>query len=288
MSAENGFEMSRSALDILAALLFIICQAAIAEAELNCSRFDSGYLGSYGKELVEQMYACAEQGHIKATHKVSEIYIKFDGSEKKTNEAVRFYERALQKGDAAAAGAIAEFFYTYSDAPDSDVKAVDYAKQAYEMGDSNGSYLYAQMQLYGKGVSENIAEGMKIMRELSSRGNSQAKTFLNTMEAVAAGKSHAPDFNGDGPIKVSPPDYPKKAAMQRICGYATAEFLIDDKGVPYDIRVVESYPDGLFDSSALKAAKRIRFKPAKEVAPASERRSAYTYQFVQADGCQKK
>lgn len=285
----NIIGLLRLATCIFAVFYIIVCGAAVAaEAAPDCSRFNGGYLGSYGKELVEQMHACAEQGHIKAIHKLSEIYIKFDGSEKKTKEAVRFYESALQKGGAAAAGALAEFFYSYSDGPNSDMKAANYAKLAYEMGDPNGSYLYAQMLLYGKGVPENIAEGMKIMRELSSRDNSQAKTFLNTMEAVAAGKPHVPNFNGDAPIKVSQPDYPKEAAMKRICGYGTAEFLIDDKGIPYDIRLVESYPDGIFDSSALKAAKRIRFKPAKEVAPALERRSAFTYHFVQADGCHKK
>ncbi len=284
MIVRNEFGMSRSAFGIFAAILLMTCQIASAEEKLNCSRFDREYLGSYGKELVEQMRVCAEQGHIRAIHKLGDIYIKFDGSESKTKEAVRLYESALQKGDAASAGVLAEFFYTKKD----DQKAASYAQRAYEMGDPVGSYLYAQMHLYGRGVPENIAKGMTIMHELSSRGDAQAKNFLDAMEAVAAGKPHVSNVDENAPIKASPPDYPKKAAMSRICGYGTAAFLINDKGIPYDIRLVESYPEGIFDSSTLKAAKRIRFEPVKKVASAPERRSTYTYHFVQADGCHKK
>lgn len=286
MSVVNGFKVLCSVLGLLT--VFLVGEA-IAEEKLNCPRFDGGYLGSYGKELVEQMHACAEQGHIKAIHKLGKIYIEYDGSEQKVKEALRFYEDALQAGDISAAGALAQLYYSRAGNSGEMMKAVDYAKQAYEAGEPVGTFVYAQMHLYGKGVPENIAEGMKIMRTLSSRGNFDAKNFLEKMEAIAAGRPHVPSPGSDLPIKVSPPEYPSKAANRNICGYGTVEFNLDEKGTPYDIRLVESYPDGIFDASAQKAAKKIRFAPAKDVGgrdPAV--RPSYTFNYVIAHGCSRK
>jgi TonB family protein len=235
------------------------------------------------------MYACAEQGHIKAIHKVSKIYIELDGSEQKVREALKLYENALLAGDVAAAGALAQFYYSRAGNPGAMEKAVGYAKQAYEGGEPVGTFVYAQMHLYGKGIPENIAEGMKIMRALSNRGNFDAKNFLEKMEAIAAGRPRVPSPRNDWPIKVSPPDYPDKAVRKHICGYGTVEFNLDERGSPYEIRIVESYPDGIFDASAQKAAKRIRFTPAKDVGGRDpEMRVFYTYNYVLGDGCSRK
>lgn len=288
MSVANGFKVLCS-VGLLSAFLIRVVDVAIAETELNCSRFDSGYLGSYGKELVEQMHGCAEQGHVKAIHKIGKIYIEFNVSEQNVKEALRFYENALQAGDIAAAGALAQFYYSHARTPDAMAKAAGYAKQAYEAGEPVGAFVYAQMHLYGKGVPENIAEGMKIMRALSSRGNFDAKNFLEKMEAITAGRPHVPSPESDLPIKASPPEYSGKAANRNICGYGTVEFNLDEKGAPYDIRLVESYPDGIFDASAQKAAKKIRFAPAKDVGgrdPAM--RPSYTFNYVIAHGCSRK
>lgn len=210
MNFINRSQALRSSLHAIFAIFIHFHEQVAAEEMLNCSRFDGGYLGSYRKEDVEQLRACAEQGHIKAIHKIAEIYIEYDGSEKNLKKALEFYENALQKGDIAAAGRLAEFYYSRGEGTGAEEKAASYAKLAYEKGDPLGSFVYAKVHLYGKGVPENIAEGMKIMRELNNRGNVDAKNFIEKMEAISEGKPHVPGLEGDAPIKVSPPDYPQK------------------------------------------------------------------------------
>lgn len=59
-----------------------------------------------------------------------------------------------------------------------------------------------------------------------------------------------------------PPSYPRRALRRKVEGSVTVEFLVTEAGTvkPDSIKVVESNPQGTFDSAVIKAIKRWRFK----------------------------
>jgi TonB family protein len=57
------------------------------------------------------------------------------------------------------------------------------------------------------------------------------------------------------------PKYPQKALQARVSGFVTIEFVINTKGEPTGLRVLDAYPAEMFEQAVLVAAKRWRFKP---------------------------
>tara|TARA_R110002049_G_scaffold12576_2_gene56131 strand:+ start:392 stop:784 length:393 start_codon:yes stop_codon:yes gene_type:complete len=55
--------------------------------------------------------------------------------------------------------------------------------------------------------------------------------------------------------------YPAKAAEDHVSGYVVVEFTVDTGGRTENVRVVEAQPEGVFEESALRAAKRFRYFP---------------------------
>jgi protein TonB len=68
---------------------------------------------------------------------------------------------------------------------------------------------------------------------------------------------------GDGdmiPLTVVQPDYPRRAAQTGKEGYCTIEFTVSANGTTKDAFVADC-PDSVFQSAALKAAEKIKYKP---------------------------
>ena len=57
--------------------------------------------------------------------------------------------------------------------------------------------------------------------------------------------------------------YPTEAALNRTEGYVGMQFDISEEGKPFNIKVIESVPEGVFDRSALLALSKWRYKPKK-------------------------
>ncbi len=62
------------------------------------------------------------------------------------------------------------------------------------------------------------------------------------------------------PLVAIQPQYPRRAAERGIEGYAVVTFVITTQGTTRDIEVVES-TNSLFDSAAVRAAERLKYKP---------------------------
>ncbi|MBN1378735.1 MAG: energy transducer TonB [Gammaproteobacteria bacterium] len=63
-------------------------------------------------------------------------------------------------------------------------------------------------------------------------------------------------------VKISP-EYPARAATAGIEGYVVVEYTVTRLGLVINPRVIESYPHGYFESSALRAIQRFRYNPQK-------------------------
>ena len=81
------------------------------------------------------------------------------------------------------------------------------------------------------------------------------------------------------PLVRIPPRYPMRAANRRIQGWVKLEFTITKEGTVTDAIVVASKPSSIFNSAALKAIKRWKFKPQIIAGEAYEQRAVQTLEF---------
>jgi TonB family protein len=64
-------------------------------------------------------------------------------------------------------------------------------------------------------------------------------------------------------ISRAPPRYPTKAVNKQVEGWVEIKFIIDEAGVPINIKVTDSKPKDIFNSAAIKAVQKWRFSPAR-------------------------
>ena len=63
------------------------------------------------------------------------------------------------------------------------------------------------------------------------------------------------------PIVKVAPTYPRRAAQRGIEGYVVVEFTVSSLGTVIDPVVIEAEPPGMFDSAAIDAVKKFKYKP---------------------------
>ncbi len=81
-------------------------------------------------------------------------------------------------------------------------------------------------------------------------------------ELGAAGTGTMGLFDGDIiPLARVSPQYPRQAARDGIEGWVKIEFTVNADGTVRNARVVEAKPRGVFDSAAVTAALKWKFKP---------------------------
>jgi protein TonB len=61
-------------------------------------------------------------------------------------------------------------------------------------------------------------------------------------------------------VRISP-QYPRQAAMDRIEGSVTMEFIVNPDGTVRNVRIVSANPPGVFEQAAITAALKWKFKP---------------------------
>jgi periplasmic protein TonB len=63
-------------------------------------------------------------------------------------------------------------------------------------------------------------------------------------------------------LKVAPL-YPQMAARRNLEGYVIVEYIVMRSGEVRDVKVIESRPAGVFDKSAIEAARKFKYRPRK-------------------------
>jgi len=74
----------------------------------------------------------------------------------------------------------------------------------------------------------------------------------------------AHDLKGLTIIEEVGAQYPSRAVSRGIEGYARVAFTVAEDGSTRDIVIVESNPKGIFDSPAIRAMEKFRFRPPME------------------------
>lgn len=99
----------------------------------------------------------------------------------------------------------------------------------------------------------------------TSKPNAEAinMNFAGSFQpTVAGGIGVGAPTDGDYlPIVRVQPVYPRRAAERGIQGWVVVELTVTAAGTTQDIRVIEADPQGIFDSAAIKAAEKFKYKP---------------------------
>lgn len=76
-----------------------------------------------------------------------------------------------------------------------------------------------------------------------------------------------PTLSGDNdyfPILKVAPLYPPRASKRNIEGYVIVEYSISENGQVFNVKVIEANPPGVFDQSAIEAARKFKYKPRRQ------------------------
>lgn len=108
----------------------------------------------------------------------------------------------------------------------------------------------------------------------------------NLSQAVAVPSSVPESSPGSGtpssdliPLIKSKPKYPLRAQSRNIEGWVIVEFTITPTGSVIDAKVTDAKPKGIFDSAALKAIVKWKFKPKVENGKAVAQRAVQRLEF---------
>ena len=111
-----------------------------------------------------------------------------------------------------------------------------------------------------------------ILEKLSAKATQQqleeAKTnfdLLKSQVVITARKlEQVEEAERPTPIERKLPKYPKEAERAGQFGYVVLRFLVDEQGEVGAIDILDSFPEKVFDKSAVKALKRWRYEPGHE------------------------
>lgn len=121
---------------------------------------------------------------------------------------------------------------------------------------------------------ELIREPLNIDTSLLRSGPG-SNIIAGTMPPAAGGQSDGEPFA----LTTIAPPYPRYAALNRIEGWVTIEFVVTASGQVSDARVVASQPPQVFDDAALKGIRKWKFKPAMRGGQPVARRASQTLTF---------
>ena len=113
----------------------------------------------------------------------------------------------------------------------------------------------------------DMNEALAIAKLTNSKANPSWLKFRDYLQKVVAGEDveapyHTGAVSGDYvAVAKFAPIYPAAARAQKIEGFVVVEFSVASDGSTTDGRVVESTPAGIFDSAALAAVEKFRYKP---------------------------
>lgn len=107
-----------------------------------------------------------------------------------------------------------------------------------------------------KAIAARIA---KVAKETTEKEKQDA-------EKVAEQAAAVPEPPKIVPAKIisrDAPRYPGRAIKSQTEGWVEVSFSIDTKGIPYNLKVLNSEPKGIFEKAALKSVEKWRFSPAR-------------------------
>lgn len=145
------------------------------DAQIEVAEYYSGVKKDKA-EAMKWYHKAAEQGDAKAQVKLGICY-KY-GEEENCNEAVQWFCKAAEQGDAEAQVQLG-ICYLDGEGVDQDyVEAVKWFRKAADQGYADGQVLLGRRYEYGEGVKKNEAEAVKWYRNAAEQGDNDGKLIM--------------------------------------------------------------------------------------------------------------
>ena len=141
--------------------------------------YDKGEgVGKNDAEAVKWYRRAADQGDATAQNNLGVMYDNGEGVAENDAEAVKWYRRAADQGDASAQNNLGVMYAKGEGVAKSAVEAVKWFRLAADQGLASAQSNLAWMYSYGKGVTQDSAEAVKWYRKAANQGNALAQYSL--------------------------------------------------------------------------------------------------------------
>jgi|JI7StandDraft_1071085.scaffolds.fasta_scaffold00691_6 TonB family protein len=165
----------------------------------------------------------------------------------------------------------------------------DYTKAHYEfsellpLGNAQAAYNLAAMALNGNGMKADAVKALAYMQFAAHQGHKDAAhlisrfrqnlsheqlqqsqvIFQRLTNAVVISKQRTePDVSTyRALVKITEPMYPLKASNNRQFGYVSLRVLVNEAGNVEVVDTIDSFPEGVFEKSAITAVQQWRYEP---------------------------
>ncbi len=135
----------------------------------------------------------AEQGDAEAQRALGVIYYEGKGVTQSFTEAVKWYRSAAELGDAEAQVNLGTLYFKGDGVPQNYAEAAKWFRRAADQGSARAQYSLGVMYLGGQGVPQNAAEAVKWFQLASGRGLAQASDALGRMYSEGHGVPQSDD-----------------------------------------------------------------------------------------------
>lgn len=136
----------------------------------------------------EQIKAKAEAGDLEAQDAVGEaLLIGGLGAAKDEAEAVKWFRKAAEQGNAKAQGDLGLCYAKAQGVATNYTEAVKWFRKAAEQGEANGEYLLGVSYALGNGVVEDEVEAVRWFRRAAEQGDAKAQNRLGACYAKGSG-----------------------------------------------------------------------------------------------------
>ena len=132
-------------------------------------------------EAVKWYRRAAEEGDANAQTKLGLMYDKGDGVPQDFAEAVKWYRRAAEQGNADAQYNLWGMYLKGKAMPQNFADAVKWCRRAAEQGHATAQWNLGLMYENGQGVPQDLAEAVKWYRRAAEQGNAEAQYNLARM-----------------------------------------------------------------------------------------------------------
>lgn len=128
----------------------------------------------------------------------------------------------------------------------------------------NRDWAKAETLLNAGSLPHNWKSGELLAAHVYHQTGRMDKALAKLMRSIEGTSEHRGALTAPyefKPVVRVAPLYPKAAAESRTEGYVIIDFRIGTAGQVVNPKIVESYPPGVFDRTALKAVRKWRYKP---------------------------
>ena len=148
--------------------------------------YGKGVYRSY-EEAVKWYRKAADRGDARAQFMLGYCYDKGNGVPQSNEEAVKWYRKSADQGNAMAQNNLGVCYETGNGVPQSNEEAVKWYRKSADQGHAYGQFMLGACYTVGHGTPQSYNEAVKWYRKAAEQGNTDAQYMLGYCYAMGQG-----------------------------------------------------------------------------------------------------